>query len=419
MKKELAFLMVTALLLGAAGCGSGGQSAETTAETAADETTQTDTAASDTSSTENSSSGSELTGDPIKIGFTTVLTGDRSLEGEYGSNAAALVEEEINAAGGVLGRPIEIVIEDALGTDVGAVNAYRKLAADDDIVAIIGSDSSNDNIAISGSVLEAQIPTIAQGSSPTLEALCNDENSYMFQIRTCDSTLCDALIQYAVEEQGLETFAEIHDTEAASADQARLFTEALAKYGIEPTVTVPFTTGTKDFSSHLVQIQNTQPDAVIGAMFHTEAAILVQQMRSMGMDMPIFGSNAFGDPITIELAGEYMNNVFSVTGWVPNTPNEKGAAFSQKYTETYGDECAMSAAKIYDMVYLICEAVERAGSTDRDAVRDAMNTIDHYEGAMTVYDCRTNGACGRGGLVVEVVDGVQTIRAEVYSEKEI
>ena len=419
MKKKLAFLIATALLLGAVGCGSGEQSAETTAQTAGDETAQADTAASDSNSAEDSGSASELTGDPIKIGFTTVLTGDRSLEGEYGSNAAALVEEEINAAGGVLGRPIEIVIEDALGTDVGAVNAYRKLAADEDIVAIIGSDTSNDNIAISGSVLEAKIPTMAQGSSPTLQEICDNENPYMFQIRTCDSTLCEALIKYAVEEKGMESFAVIHDTESASADQARLFTEALEKYGIEPLVTVPFTTGTKDFSSHLVQIQDAQPDAVIGAMLHTEAAIMVQQMRAMGMEMPIFGSNAFGDPITLGLAGEYMNNVFSVTGWVPNTPNEKGAAFSQKYADTYGDECSMSAAKVYDIVWIICEAIERAGSTDREAVRDAMNTIDHYDGAMTIYDCRTNGACGRGGLVVEVVDGVQTIRAEVYSEKEI
>lgn len=410
MKKRVALLLAAALLLGAAGCGAKEEAAVKEETPAAEEKPEAEEAGSETAGP---------AGEPIKIGFTTVLTGDRSLEGEYGSNAAALVEEEINAAGGVLGRPIEIVIEDALGTDVGAVNAYRKLAADSDIVAIIGSDSSNDNIAISGSVLEAKIPTIAQGSSPKLTAVCDDENPYMFQIRTSDSTLCEALIKYAVEEKGLKTFAVIHDTESASSDQARLFTEALAKYEIEPTVVVPFTTGTKDFSSHLVQIQNTQPDAVIAAMFHTEAAIVVQQMRAMGMEMPIFGSNAFGDPITIGLAGEYMNNVFSVTGWVPNTPNEKGAAFSKKYTDTYGDECAMSAAKIYDMVYVICEAIERAGSTDREAVRDAMTTIDGYEGAITVYDCRTNGACGRGGLVVEVVDKVPTIREDVYAEKEL
>ena len=71
------------------------------------------------------------------------------------------------------------------------------------------------------------------------------------------------------------------------------------------------------------------------------------------------------------------------------------------------------------MVYIACEAIERAGTTDREAVREAMTTIDGYEGAITTYDCRTNGACGRGGLVVEVVDKVPTIREDVYAEKDL
>ena len=120
---------------------------------------------------------------PIKIGLTTVLTGDRSLEGEYAINAAKIIQQEINDAGGVLGRPIEIVVEDALGTDVGAVNAYRKLASDPEIVAIIGTDNSNENIAISSTVLEFQIPTTAQGSNPRLRDICNNDNPWLFQPR--------------------------------------------------------------------------------------------------------------------------------------------------------------------------------------------------------------------------------------------
>lgn len=358
-------------------------------------------------------------GDPIRIGMSTVITGDRALEGEYAVNTAKIVQEEINAAGGVLGRPIEIVIEDSLGTDVGAVNAYRKLASESDIVAIIGSNSSNDNIAISGSVLEAEILTTVQGSSPTLMNLCNDENPWMFQLRACDQTLCAALIKYAVENQGLKSFAVIHDTDTASSNQAELFTEALESYGITPLVTVPFTTGTKDYSSHLAQIQNSGAEAIIAACFHTEAAIILQQVRALEMPQPIFGSNAFGDPVTIALAGEAINGSFSASAWVPNTPNPKGSAFSKKYTELYGEACASSAAQVYDHIYVICEAISRAGSTDRQAIRDAMATISDYEGAITVYDCRTNGDCGRGGLVVEVVDQEPTIVESLFSEKQI
>ncbi len=353
----------------------------------------------------------------IKIGMTTVITGDRALEGEYGKNAAAIAVEEINNNGGVLGKKLEVVIEDSLGTDVGAVNAYKKLAADPDIVAIIGSNSSNDNIAISASVLEAQILTTAQGSSPKLTDLCNNENPWMFQLRTSDKTLFAALTKFAVEEKGLKTFALLHDTETASSNQAQLFEAALETYGIKPALKVPFTTGTKDFSSHLAQIQNSGADAVVIACFHTEAAIIMQQMRALGMEQPVFGSNAFGDPVTITLAGDAINGAYSATSWVPTTTTEKGAAFAKEYETRYNTPAASSASQIYDHIYVLVEAITRAGTTERTAVRDAMNTIADYQGAITVYDCRTNGDCGRGGLLVEVVDQVPTIVQALFSEK--
>ena len=416
MKKAVALLLAVFLAVGLVGCGSGKEEAkETAAKTEAAKETQT----KETEGNKEADGGSEASGDPIKIGLTTVLTGDRALEGQYASNAVKIIEEEINSAGGVLGRPIEVVIEDALGTDVGAVNAYRKLAADDDIVAIIGPDSSNDGMAQAPSALEFGILTTAQGSSPTLRDMCNNDNKWLFQLRACDETLCKALIKYAVEDLGLKSFAILHDTETSSTDQARLFTEALADYGIEPMVTVPFTTGTKDFSSQIAQVQNSGAEAIIGAAFQTEAAILVTQIRSMGIEAPILGSNAFADPVTIQLAGDATDDVYCASAWVPNTPNEKGNAFAKKYQELYGEECGKAAAQIYDHISIICEAIERAGTTDRAAVRDAMNTIDSYPGAITTYDCRTNGDCGRGGLLVRVKDQKAEIIAEITSEKVI
>ncbi len=402
MKKVLALILSLVMVFSLAGCGGSG---------------------TPSSPTPPSNSGSETggpSGDPIKIGLATVLTGERAMEGEYASNAAAIITQEINDAGGVLGRPIQIVIEDGLGTDVGAVNAYRKLADDPEIVAIIGSDNSNDNIAISGEALQAKILSTAQGSSPTLRDICNNDNPWLFQLRACEETMIDALVGFAVEEKGYKKFAIIHDTETNSTDQTRLFTQALQKRGIEPLTTVSFTTGTKDFTSHITKIQQAQPEAIIGACLFNEAAIIAEQIRAFGMvDMPIFGSNAWADPVTIQLGGDALNGVYSAAAWVPNTTNPIGAAFSKKYQETYGQECAKAAAQIYDHVSVICEAIRVAGSTDRTAVRDAMHTIGDFSGAITTYDCRTNGDCGRGGLVVEIVDQVPTVLQEIYSEKKI
>lgn len=400
MKKSIALLLVCIMFIGLAGCGS---TATTTAAT---------TAATTKSATTAATTKAGPTGDPVKIGVTTVLTGDRALEGKYATNTIKIIEQEINDAGGVLGRPLKIVVQDSLGTDIGAVNAFRKLADDKDIVAIVGSDSSNDNLAIAPDAKKLMIPTAAQGSSPKLMAEAN-ANPWLFQLRAIDATLIKALTQHAVEKLGYKKFAIIHDTETSSADQARVFAESLKELGITPLVTVPFTTGTKDFTSHLVQIQKQNVDAIIAASFGTEAAILVQQIRSMGMDkMPIFGSNVYADPIVIALAKEAMNGVYCAAHWVPTTPNPKGKAIADKYKAMYNEDLGKAGAQVYDHVYILCEAIKRAGSTDRTKVRDAMNTIVNYQGAMTLYDISTNGDAGRGGLLVQVVD----MKAKVLGE---
>lgn len=349
---------------------------------------------------------------PIKIGLTVPLTGDRATEGHYATNAAKIAQEEINAAGGVLGRNIEVVVEDSMGTDVGATTAYLKLASDKDIVAIIGSDNSNDNIAIAGSVESAQILTTTQGSSPKLKAAC-ESSQWMFQLRACDSTLCAALMDYAYNGLSKKTFTVIHDTETASADQANLFEDAIKKLGGTVDKDISFVTGTKDFTAQLTQAKQAGSDAIVIACLQTEGSIILKQLRDMGIEQPIFGSNAFGDTVTVGLAGKAIEGVYSVTAWVPNTPNPTGAPFSAKYSKTYNEDCAKGAAQARDHINVICKAISLAGSTDRTAVRDAMLKITDYQGAITTYDCSKRGDCGRGGLIVQIKDLKPTIVKEI------
>lgn len=402
-RKTLAMALSAFMILSLAACG--GSKTETTAAASSEAAA---TAAADTGAAPASEG-------EIKIGLTVPLSGDRATEGSYAQNAVKLVEEEINAAGGVLGKNIKIEIQDSLGTDVGATNAFLKLAADPDIVAIIGSDNSNDNIAIAQSVEQSKIVTTTQGSSPTLQATC-EASEWMFQLRACDSTLCTALMDYAVKETGAKTFTIIHDTETASTDQANLFKAGIEANGGSVDDMIAFTSGTKDFTAQITNASAKDSDAIVIACLQTEAAIITQQMKAMGVEKPIFGSNAFGDTVTIGLAGDAMNGAYSVTAWVPDAPTELGGPFSKKYHDTYNEDCAKAAAQIRDHVYVICRAIEDAGSTDRTEIRDAMLKITDYEGAITHYDCSRKGNCGKGGLIVQIQDQVPTIIKEIVTE---
>lgn len=350
---------------------------------------------------------------PVKIGITCSMTGDRSLEGWYTERAAEMFAEKINAEGGVLGRDLQVVIEDSKGDSTGAVTAWKKLAADDAVVAIIGADSSNDNLAVADLATKNQRVTTAQGSSPTLRDTCYN-NPWLFQLRTCDVALCYALIDYAVA-HGYTRFAVINESESSSVDQAGLFTAALATHDLEPVISLSFATGTKDLTAQLAQIQNSGADCIAAASFQDVAAVLLTNKEALGIEIPVFGSNGYTDPVTIELAGEAAEGAMAGTHWAPTTTREKGAAFAKEFTKRYNEPCGKSAAQIYDHLSILCEAINRAGSTDQQAIADAMRTITDFEGVMTNYDCSKNGDCGKGGLLAVVKDGEAVIIDEIIT----
>ncbi len=404
MKKHITIVLALILSLSLfTGCG-------TAAVTTTTSSTSTTAAAATTTPAKSDSLDKS---NPVKIGITAPLSGDRSLEGEYAKKAIDIVVPEINAAGGVLGRELVVEVQDSQGNDIGAVNAYLKWASDPDIVAIIGPDSSNDDIAIADSAARSKILTTVQGSSPTLQKIC-EEHEWMFQLRPVDSTMCAALMAYAMDELGHKKFTFIHGTETASADQAKLFKNAVLARGGEVINDISFTAGMKDFTAQLTQAMADDSDALVLCGAITEAAILCQQIYAMGIEKPVFGNNTFGDTVTVELAGkEAMEGVYSATPWVPDTPNKIGNDYAKQYQEKYNELCAKAPAQIRDHIYTICEAIKTAGSTDRTAVRDAMLKITDFKGAITTYDCSLRGNCGRGGLVVQIKDGVLMVIQEV------
>ncbi|MHB1314717.1 MAG: ABC transporter substrate-binding protein [Christensenellales bacterium] len=383
MKKLISLVLSCLIIIGLVACSPAPTPAKTTAATTAP----------------TAAPPSPTPSKPIKLGCVASLTGDKATQGEYAKNSAKIALEEINGAGGVLGRMVEVVFEDDLGTDAGGVNAFNKLASDDEIVAVVGPGYSTISLAMDADVEKAKILTTALGSNDKLGYL---GNPWMYQMRTSDSVQVSAGTRYAVEKLGLKTWAIIHDTETASAGQAEVTIKTLAEYGITPKVVVSYTSGTQDFTSHLLQIQQADVEAVFGAGLAVEDALIMTQYRMMGIDAVFVGSNGYSSAQTISLAGEeVMNGVYSATHFVPETPLPKGKAYAEKYFKATGVIADAAGALVYDHIYLLTEAIKRAGNTDRTAVRDAFLTIQDYEGAVTVYSVKAEGSGGTGALVVQ------------------
>ena len=394
-KKLLAIICILAVSLGMlTACGSSSPSSS-------------DTGAAPAESTETSSDASQPAEEGVvKIGLITSLTGEKSLVGEYASNALEIALEEINANGGVLGMRVEVVVEDDMGTDAGAVNAFNKLSQDDSIVGIVGPYYSTMDLAIAGEVAKAQIPTMVGGSS---EAIGKLDNDWLFQARSHDGIVAAAIANYGVDGIGATKVAIIYDSDASGAGQMEAAVNALAAKGIEPVTNDAYNTGDKDFTAQIVRIQQADAEVILAYGLQVEAGLIMKQVRDMGLDIPIVGSTSYASQIALDLAKESAEGVYSCADYVPTSPRPAAQAFAPKYKERFGIESDFTASMIYDMLSLQVEAIRIAGSTDRTAVRDAIYQIQGFEGTSTIFSFDENGVGGTGVLLTQVQNGAPVV----------
>lgn len=336
--------------------------------------------------------------EPIIIGCETSLTGEKALTGEYMKNALDLAVERINADGGLLGRKVQVILEDDQGTDQGAVNAYNKLASSGACV-VIGNLYSTMNVAISGEVEKAGLPTIVTGSSVSVGKL---NNPYMFQARTNDDVAVRAIVNRAINDMGFKNIAIIHDSDAYGQGACEVAMNTLKEMGIEPVVVATYNSGDKDFTAHISQIQHSEADVILAFSLQTEAGLIMKQLSVMDNKLPIIGSTSYASAIAIELAGDASNGVYSVVDYVPTTPLGAGQEFAELYKEKYGIESDWSGAAAWDSFLIVTEAIKRAGSTDAEAICNEIANLKDFEGASNIFSFDENHIGGTMNVFVQI-----------------
>ncbi|MDF2499681.1 MAG: hypothetical protein K0Q77_395 [Anaerosporomusa subterranea] len=338
---------------------------------------------------------------PIRIGVVSSLTGERALHGQYTRNGIQLAVEEINAQGGINGRKLEAVFEDDNGNDAGAVNAFNKLSGSNVAVAI-GPIFSTMNLAMSPGIKKAEIPTLVIGSSNDIG---NQKNPWMFQARTNDAISATAIAKYAANQLKLKKIAIMHDTDNFASGAAAVAKKALEDLNLPPVLMVAYNSGDKDFTPQLAKIKASGADGILAWSQQTEAGLIMKQKKALDLNMPLIGSNSYVTKIAIDLAKENAEDVYSVADYVTSTPIPKGQEFAKKYKEKYKIDSEFNAAMTYDALYLAAEALKKAGSTEKEAVRKAMSSIKDFVGVSTTFTFDDNNRGGTGVWIVQTKKG--------------
>ena len=320
----------------------------------------------------------------IKIGYIGALSGETAVWGQAGLNGLQLTAKEINAAGGILGKQVEIVGLDGRGDPTDSVNAFRRLATEEGVIAVIGTNFSSCNIAMAPIADQLKIPLIATAASNPKVTV--DENGvlhpYSFRIGFIDPFQGQVLANLASTELGAKTAGIIYDIGSDySTGLAQYFEEQFVANGGTVVAKVEGHSGDNDFRSQLSVIAEANPDVIMVPWIYKDVALIANQARELGITAPLLGGDGWDSPELIEMAAASIEGSFYTSQ--PSFANPVTKPFYDAYMAEFENLVPETEALFgHDGLYWIKEAFERAGEATPDALRTALETTTQFDGLM-------------------------------------
>lgn len=362
--------------------------------------------------------GGSANGDTIKIGANLELSGGVASFGSSISKGIDLAVEEINKAGGVDGKEIEIIKVDNKSEGSEATSGAIRLTSKEKVTAIIGAATSGNTVA------QAQIANKSKtilltpsGTSPNVTVNKDGSvNEFAFRTSFIDPFQGTVAANFAANELKIKNVAIFSDSSSDYAKGlAKSFKETFGEAGGKIVAEEAYVAKDTDFRSTLTRIKSAKPDFIFIPGYYEEVGLIVKQAREMGIDVPLMGADGWDSPKLVELAGaEALNNTFITNHYSSEDPDEKIQKFVKSFSDKY-DGASPDAfnALGYDSVYLLADAIERAGDLDTTKIKDelaATKDLSLVTGNVTI-DEQHNPI--KSATILEYKDGKQVFNTKV------
>ncbi len=325
----------------------------------------------------------------MKIGMCTPVTGPAAEAGKYAQTGARLALDAVNKAGGVLGKQVELIIEDDQTTNPGIVLAFSKLASQTDIVAFLGSIRSTQVHAMAPDVLKIGKPVMIGGTDP---ALTHMGNPWLFRFRPNDSYSGSVIAEFGVKTLGKKKWAIVHSTDAFGTAGGKALTNALAKLeGASVALDQGYANQSQDFTPVVLAIKQSGAD-ILGSYFtfENDLGVFARQLRQLGVTIPYVGSPSIVNVTATKLAGAALYGTYGVADYAEDS-SEASKAFGKLYRDTAKVAPDNQASWTYDAITILCMAIKKAGKTDPGAIREAILAVRKHQGAEGEYNFDANG----------------------------
>jgi len=321
--------------------------------------------------------------EPIRIGLVSEITGPNAEAGANTVNGAKLALEEVNKAGGVLGRLLELKIEDNQSTNPGSVLAVSKLGSEGNITALIAPVRSTQVQASAPTIAKLGLPTMIGGSD---YGLTHSGHAWLFRVRPNDSYSAKVIVDYGVNTLKKKKWAVVFSTDTFGTGGKNMVLEELKLLGVTPVLIQGYTNNTQDFTPIVLAIKQSGADILASyTPFSTDAAILATQLRQLGVTTPWIGSATLVSDSTMKLAKDALHDTYSVSDFFSDA-NPEAQAYAQKYKQQFGREADFYSSWSYDAVHILALAMNRAKSTKPDDIRKEILAIRNFKGAEGTYN---------------------------------
>lgn len=369
-------------------------------------------------STSGGGAGAAAEPETIKIGLNYELSGAVATYGQASVQGVEMAVEEINAAGGVKGKKVELVKYDNKSEPAEATTLATKLMTQDKVLAVIGPATSGGFKATIPVALKNQVPVVS-GSATADDVTVDAAGVKEFAFRTCfnDSFQGTAMANYASGKLGAKTVMIIKDNSSDYAKGlAENFTKTFTAAGGTIVGEEAYVAGDTDFNAILTRVKGQTFDAIYLPGYYQEAGLIIKAARGLGITAPVLGGDGFDSPDLLKLGGAAaLNDVYFTNHYSSLDEDPKVKEFIAAYTKKFNEAPNAFHALGYDTARFVVDAVNRASAYTGAAVKDALASTKDFQAVTGTLSVDANHNPVKAIVVVALTDGKESSSEKVSS----
>ena len=336
--------------------------------------------------------------EPIKIGAILAITGSASWLGEPERNTIVMIADKVNAAGGVNGRKIELIIEDCEGIPANAVTSINKLIKQEDVCAIVGPSRSGVAMALKPIAEANEVPLVACAAA---EAIVNPISKWVFKTPQNDSD-CVIRIYEHMKSVNISKIAIITGTTGFGDAGRKQLISIAEKMGITIVADETYNPTDTDMTAQLTKIRGTDAQAVVNWSIVPAQSIVPKNMSQLTMTIPLYQSHGFGNINYVKQAGPAANGIIFPAGALlavdslPDTHPRKAllSQYAKDYEAKFNAPASTFGGHAYDALTVVIEALKKAGTDDKAKLRDAIEGVTNFNGTAGTFNYSATDHCG-------------------------